>query len=374
LSVQTLTLDPPPTLMQSEDGRGFALSSNKWQLIKMMVSDASTLPDTPAKMAKLLNIDIKDIAEYQKLIDCYKGINTTCAQWDSIWTQIKELADDIYQYAFRVIGSKENPGPYTQIFKIAALIRLRPNDPDTPDLKKDLQELVDDLTTQANNYSIKADKLYTTINTFSNSLKADVKTLTGDDGKSGLFKEYSEKFAKNGPKIKEDMKEIADLMSQIKDFNARYTRDCVVAGVAATVTPIAFIGGPLAIVTAAVAVGFALDAAAMKKKIDAANAKIAQENAEIKGILQAGAALTKARGSITQISLEIAFGLIQVNKIKGIWDAIGKDLGQIKQKTGTIPTEAKFSKPITQSLLLWKKVETEANIFRTTADTTEGPN
>jgi hypothetical protein len=294
-----------------------------------------------------------DVSIFSDLITAYGAIVGHVTTWhDDTFPQTVDLADNIVHYASKAkvyYGALNDP--------ISALI----NNPDDATAKKLIKGITDNLAKDANDYASKATSVQAKITQFANDTASDKSTL------DTLVPAYQKKYGSTSQEVIDLNKEIEAQRLILKSANDEYDHDVVVA---ATTPTYAWIF-PAGTIAAAVVAGVYGDKAV--KALDRARAAQEKINTLAEAIARDAnlmVSLTSASGQLNDIDSQINSALPVIQKIEGIWKAIGADLTNIgniviNDIQKAIPILKNLG--VTQAIEAWQQVGVEANNYRVNA-------
>ena len=342
-------------------GRPFLLSSDNWLAIQTYVNDALALPTTEETFKTSLGPGApSDCSEFKPLIAAYLDIHTHVKKWHDItYPEAIKLADKIHDYSIKA------PIYYEPILKLAEALD---KDPDDEKTKKELTDILENLSKTAQDNQKDAVALMGNINEFASDTSQDKLTLSGKDGKGGLKKTFDDKYGTTATDVSNITTEVDTLKAQLKDYNDEYDHDVVVA---ATTPCYVWVIPPWGTIAAVVVAGVFGDKAvktlenvrACQQKINDLESKLAADANLLIGI-------HGAESGLINILADIQSALPIIEKIAGCWGAISSDLNNIiniiKNDIAGVPA-CIMNLGVEEAIEEWKAVGNEANDFRVNA-------
>jgi Bacillus haemolytic enterotoxin (HBL) len=345
----------------TKGGPNFSLSKTEWVAIQTYVTDALALPITNDEFRKSLGSGApKDLADFVRLIDTYKGIHDHSKTWqDTTFPKTVALANAVVQY-----GRNTAPVYYPPILTEAKKLITNPDDQEA---KAALKAILDALQKEAQKYAGQADAAAKEVKQFVDDTQADKDKLVGPKGDDGLVKYYNDKYGKASKEVEELTQEIKAQRLVLKGANAEYDQDVIIA----TTTPTYVWIFPIGTIAAAVVAGVYGDKAvkalerarAAQRKIDELSDKIAADANLMNSI-------HLASFGMNYIARSLSTALPVIQKIYGVWGGIASDIGQI---VTLIDTNIREVPPIIMNLGVelaiksWANVASAADAYRVNA-------
>lgn len=294
----------------------FLLSQQEWYAIQRYVMSVLQLPDDEKKMRKDLATGpvekipyIGPFDEFKDLLTGYQRIIPHVKNWkENIFPRTVQLAQDISNYATsaRTYYSALIP-PIDTLFL----------DPGNEAAKNRIASLCTKLAKEAKDNEDRATEVYKDISEFAQQTSDDEILL------KNLFQQYEAKYGKHGALIAANKKEMDSLAAKIEQQNKEYEHACIVAETTPTYAWIVFW---VALIVASI---YGDKAAKLKHEIDVKKDRIKQLKDEEQRAIALMGTLNVALKGLVDIQDKIAAALPSIQKIKGVWNAIGSDLNKI---------------------------------------------
>ena len=305
----------------------FLLSQQEWYAIQRYVKNALRLPDDEKKMRLSLGKDKPydgPFDDFKELLKGYQTVLPHVKKWDEeTFPATVSLAQDISNYA---VAAKTYYGALHPL--IEALI----DNPDDNSAKTRFSAICNKLAGEAAAYEKRADDVYKAIEEFARTTSQDEVLL------KGLAKIYEGKYGKESAAMAAANKKINDIKVKVDQLNKDYEHACIVA----KTTPTYAWAGIFGLIAAAIVAGIYGDKAVkLKHEIDVNQSEMSKLNIETQRATTLTSTLTIARKGLADIQEQIAAALPCIQKIRGVWNAIGSDLRQIGNiiKTGIVEEE-----------------------------------
>lgn len=330
------------------------LSQKEWFAIQRYVASVLELPDTEQKMrsslAKEQNKEripyIGPFDEFKELLAGYQKVIPHVRVWDDdIFPKTVELAQHISNYANK---AKVWYG------KLYEAIDDLLQDPDDEEVKKRFAALCTNLSNVAAGNEKSALEVYKAIERFAKDTSDD-EVLLKDLGRT-----YDGKFGKHSAAMKAWAKEMDDLSKEIEQLNKDYEYDCLVAETTPTYAWI------LLWVAAIVAGIYGARAAELKRKIDEKKERVEKLQDDTRRAILLTSTLTIAIKGLGDIQEQIKAALPCIQKIQGVWKAIGSDLKQIGKiiKEDIVQEELLKDLGVELAIEQWQQCKQKADAYQ----------
>jgi len=343
-------------------GPALNLAMPAWLEIQVYVSNALALPTDADQLRRFLGPAAPaNMSSFGDLIQAYAAISGHCQQWlDTTFPRTVSLAGDIANY-----GSTKAPAYYPTILKEADVLV---GDPQNVAAKSALRGILRTLRDAAAGCADKARAAATEVQGFVEQCQADEEVLVGPDGDGGLYHTYDKRCGSASEAVHELQREIATQRQVLADANAEYNRDVTIAAATATY---AWVPPPVGLVAAAVVAGIygqrAVDAL---RAMNAAQDKIAADQAELAVMMNTMQALDIGRDSLGGLKQQLAVALPALERVHGVWSGMTDSLTQV---IATIDDNVSAVAPmimsvgVNEALREWHTVALAADAYRTRA-------
>lgn len=342
-----------PQDLAAVENSPFLLSQQEWYAIQRYVESALLLPDDEKKMRKDLATGpaekipyIGPLDEFKDLLAGYQQIVPHVKNWkQNIFPKTVELAQDISNYATTA---------RTYYGALIPPIETLFLDPVNEAAKSRIASLCTKLAKQAQDNEDRAIAVYKDISEFAQQTSDDEILL------KNLFQQYEAKYGKHGALLADNKKEMDGLAAKIEEQNKEYEYDCIVAETTPTYAWIIFW---VALIVASI---YGDKAAKLKHEIDVKKDRIKTLKEEEQRAIALMGTLNVALKGLGDIQDKIAAALPSIQKIKGVWNAIGSDLNKIGKiiKQDILEEQDLKDLGVENAIAMWKQCKEKSDAYQ----------
>ena len=330
----------------------FLLSQQEWYAIQRYVKNALRLPDNEKKMRLSLGKEKPyegPFDEFQELLNGYQIVLPHVKKWDEkTFPDTVSLAQDISNYA---VKAKVYYGAlHQQIEKIT-------DDPDDEAAKDKFTAICDKLAKEAANYEKHAGEVYEAIEEFAKTTSQDEVLL------KDLARIYEGKYGKESAAMLAANEKIDEIKTKVEQLNKDYEHACVVA----STTPTYAWAGIFGLIAAAIVAGiFGDKAVKLKHEIEVNQSEMSKLNDATQRGTILTSTLAMARKGLADIQEQIAAALPCIQKIRGVWNAIGSDLTEIGKiiQEGIVQEEYLKDLGVENAIAQWAECKLKADAYQ----------
>jgi DNA repair exonuclease SbcCD ATPase subunit len=337
----TITAKIDPQKMQTEKGSPFLLSKQEWITVQVYVENALRLPTTKEQM------------KFDDIRAVYTDIKDHCQTWkESTYPKTVDLASDISNYG------RTAKTYYGALNKL--LPDLQSSNPSENTVKK-FAAIVDKLIADVAGYQQKAKEVSEAIKQFMDQSTIDGKKL------AQLYNDYNQKIGTESEETKNLINNLAEQREKLNQANKDYAHYVVVAATTATYIWVPFVGW---IVGGTVAGVYTARATEAKRKAEEAAKLIRLYTEKLNANSAFICDMQNAQFGINQIKGLLGDALKVIEKIYGIWEAIGTDLENLKKDvTDTIKNGDSIiiEIGIDDAINKWQEIGKQADDYRVNA-------
>jgi hypothetical protein len=342
-----------PQELAAVKGSPFLLSQQEWYAIQRYVESALLLPDDEKKMRKDLATGpaekipyIGPFDEFKDLLAGYQHIIPHVRNWkDNIFPETVQLAQDISNYATTA---------RTYYGALIPPIETLFLDPGNEAAKNRIASLCTKLAKEAQDNEDRAIAVYKDISEFAQQTSDDEILL------KNLFQQYEAKYGKHGGLLADNKKEMESLAAKIEDENKQYEHACIVAETTPTYAWIIFW---VALIVASI---YGDKAAKLKHEIDVKKDRIKALKDEEQRAMALMGTLNVALKGLGDIQDKIAAALPSIQKIKGVWNAIGSDLNKVGKiiKQDILEEQDLKDLGVENAIAMWQECKLKSDAYQ----------
>jgi hypothetical protein len=346
----------PQDLAGKEKNSPFLLSQREWYTLQRYVESVLALPDDEKKMRKSLATGagekityIGPFDEFKALLAGYQTIIGHVKVWkDKVFPDTVELAQDISNYATMA---------RTYYGALLAPIDTLLADPGNEAAKTKIANICTRLSREAKENEDRANLVFTQISQFAEETSADEVLL------KNLSQDYEAKFGKHSAVDKANKEEMERLAAKIDELNKEYEYDCLVAETTPTYAWIVFW---VALIVASI---YGDRAAKLKHEIDTKTGRLNTLKEEVQRATLLIGSLNVAIKGLADIQEQIAAALPSIQKIKGVWNAIGSDLNKIGKiiKQDIVEEDDLKELGVENAIAMWQECKDKSDGYQANA-------
>lgn len=326
--------------------------------------EGMTLPTNTDALKAAFFLTDSMVADFNDLMKAFQSIQGHCSVfYNGAYTKSVRLASSIVEFN---LSAKYYLAGISKVADDYNHGRITPEY-----AEQSVTALIEILLKQFGKFVQDCDEVCSGINTFLNETYQDNITMNGQDGKSGLNKIYTDKYKLNTNDIMQIRNDIDETKRQLDKATEDYNYDVIVAATTPTYVWIFPFGTIPAIVVAGV---YGDRATKAYKKMGELRKKIEDscKNLDQKLAMVAGLAITCSQ--VQKLSALIKQAIKPIEKMKGMWIALGDDLKAlrttVKEDITSLPMVVK-SMGVDKALEQWESVAKAAHDYRERAFITE---
>lgn len=299
-----------------------------WIFLQIYASYGLRLPNTSALLGSALSLTASEAAAYPWFSAMYSSYNTLNLSstyfFSDVFDKMTTLGSGLQSYASDVAGQDST---FTLVSSL-----IKPTDGSAPDLVSALDILSDLKTSAASNATLAGDikanlATYKTKLVNAQSGMGTVKTAVDDDDRTSLATITK---LNGGEDI---MGSLAQLNKSLKDDEAEYKHDVIVAS---TTVTYAFVAPPIGLIAAASVAGvFGDKAVKMKDTIDNLEAQIKAANQSLKVAVATQNTVKLAEGSLDSVIKYTNLAIAKTTLVENSWQGVAAGLTAISDKVSS---------------------------------------
>jgi hypothetical protein len=356
-ALKSVDISPKDMTYTTEGKTRIVLDSAERLDLQRYILEGMALPTTDKAVKSAFSIPDDKLSEFKDMITAFKAIQEHCGTfYNGAYTESVSLASAIVEFNFAaqyyLRGIEKIADDYNNKRVTAEYA------------EQACTALIDILLKKFNEYVAKCDTVFAGITTFLTQTNADNTTMNGQDGKSGLNKQYRDKYGLHTDEIKKLQDDISEAQRELTYATEKYNHDVVVAATSPTYVWVVPFGTIAAGIVAGIYGKRATDA---YKKMGELRTEISSSTGALQQKMAMSACLFSATISIGRIADLIKKAITPIEKMKGSWLALSDDMKALR-KTVTddiqqLPMVVK-AMGVDSALAQWKAVADEADNYR----------
>lgn len=348
---------PEGMIYELGEKKKIVLDSGERLDLQRYLLEGMVLPSEDEAMKAAFLLDDKSLKDFKDLQNAFKGIREHCTEfYQGAYTKSVNIASSIIEFNFAAKYYLKGIAEMADKFAAGTVTEKY--------AEEAVQSLIKILMESLSEYTALCEEVNSGINDFEVKTRNDNVLMNGQDGKSGLKKEYDDKYSLNDTDIKQIQDDIDEAMRELDQASKEYNYDVTVA---ATTPTYAWIF-PLGTIPAVVVAGVYGDRAtkAYKKMCDLKE-KIKKSEEELKKKIAMVSCLTLADKQVSEISDLVKKAIEPIEKIKSSWLALSDDLSAvsttIQKDISQLPMIVK-KLGVDKALAQWEDVAEMAKEYR----------